>query len=73
MVRQQVVDGYDVVWLRFRRCRPQLGRRRSWVWVGKGGFTGLVVGLIGLAGCRDGYGRERKKNKTIKKEWKIIF
>jgi len=28
VVRQQVVDGYDVVRLRFRRCGPRLGRRR---------------------------------------------
>jgi hypothetical protein len=43
--------------------------------VGKGGFTGLVVGLMGLAGCWGwGWGRKREKeNKTIKKDWKIIF
>jgi hypothetical protein len=41
--------------------------------VGKGGFTGLIVGLMGMAGCW-GWGRKREKeNKTIKKDWKIIF
>jgi hypothetical protein len=38
--------------------------------VGKGG---LVMGLMGLAGCW-GWGQKREKeNKTIKKDRKIIF
>jgi hypothetical protein len=33
-----------------------------WVWVGKGGFTSLVVGLMRLGGCW-GWGRKREKKK----------